>query len=129
MKLKLLDKRQMAELAGRMVIEEKILTANQMSELKKEIYQSEHFTGNTLWDFYNHGLQALKKATPPRLSRTTSGYMIFWWGWYSGLDRQRQSFFLLIDRKKGFFMRKLLFFSVPKKKRSKKKSAFNMYVF
>jgi len=64
MKLKLLDKRQMAELAGRMFIEEKILTANQMSELKKEIYHSEHFTGETLWDFYNHSTHALKKSHP-----------------------------------------------------------------
>lgn len=64
MKLKLLDNRQMAELAGRMFIEEKMLTANQMSELKREIYKSEHFHGSTLWDFYNHTTHALKKSHP-----------------------------------------------------------------
>jgi hypothetical protein len=67
MKLKLLDKRQMAELAGRMFIEEKILTANQMSELKKEIYHSEHFKGETLWDFYDHSTHALKKSHPGQI--------------------------------------------------------------
>ncbi len=67
MKIKLLDKRQMAELAGRMFIEERILTANQMSELKREIYQSEHFQNDTLWDFYNHSTHALKKSHPGQI--------------------------------------------------------------
>jgi len=67
MKVKLLDKRQMAELAGRMFIEERILTANQMSELKREIYRSEHFQNDTLWDFYNHSTHALKKSHPGQI--------------------------------------------------------------
>jgi len=67
MKVKLLDKRQMAELAGRMFIEERILTANQMSEMKREIYHSEFFQGDTLWDFYNHSTHALKKSHPGQI--------------------------------------------------------------
>ena len=67
MKLKLLDKRQMAELAGRMFIEDRILTANQMSELKREIYHSEFFQNDTLWDFYNHSTHALKKSHPGQI--------------------------------------------------------------
>lgn len=64
MKLKLLDHRQMAELAGRMFIEEKILSPNQMSDLKREITGSEHFHGLSLWDFYNHCTHSLKKSHP-----------------------------------------------------------------
>ncbi len=67
MKVKMLDKRQMAELAGRMFIEERILTANQMSELKREIYHSEFFHDDTLWDFYNHSTHALKKSHPGQI--------------------------------------------------------------
>ena len=67
MKVKLLDKRQMAELAGRMFIEERILTANQMSEMKREIYHSEFFQNDTLWDFYNHSTHALKKSHPGQI--------------------------------------------------------------
>jgi hypothetical protein len=67
MKLKLLDNRQMAELAGRMFIEEKMLTANQMSELKREIYHIEHFHNDTLWDFYNHTTHSLKKSHPGQI--------------------------------------------------------------
>lgn len=58
------SKRQMAELAGRMFIEEELLNATQLSIVKKEINFSEHFKTETMWDFYNHTTEALKKSHP-----------------------------------------------------------------
>jgi hypothetical protein len=48
---KLLEKGQMAVLPDGHLLKRKILTANQISELKKEIYQSEHFIGGNLLGF------------------------------------------------------------------------------
>ena len=67
MKLKPLNKTQMAELAGRMYVEEKLISPTQMSILADEIRHSEHFTDNSLWDFYNHATEALKKSHPAHL--------------------------------------------------------------
>ncbi len=67
MKLKLLSKTEMAELAGRLYVEEKIISPTQMSILADEIRNSELFSDNTLWDFYNHTTEALKKSHPSKL--------------------------------------------------------------
>jgi hypothetical protein len=67
MKLRPMDRRQMAELAGRMFIEDGILTSTQLSILKNEVYFSEHFKEATQWDFYNHCTEALKTCTPKQL--------------------------------------------------------------
>jgi hypothetical protein len=64
MKLRLLSKREMAELAGRMFIEEKLINATQMNIVAREIQHSENFGGTSLWDLYNHTTEALKKSHP-----------------------------------------------------------------
>lgn len=58
------NKTLMAELTGKMFIEEDLLTTTQINIIKKEIKFSEHFHGESLWDFYNHTTEALKKAHP-----------------------------------------------------------------
>jgi hypothetical protein len=67
MKLKLLSKTEMAELAGRMYVEEKLLTPNQMSVVAEEIRTSSQFIEPRLWDFYNHITEGLKKSHPSKI--------------------------------------------------------------
>ena len=67
-----LDKRDMAELAGRMFIEQDILQANQLSVLKKEINKPSFDYGglnNTAYDFYQHITHSLKGAHPLKASK------------------------------------------------------------
>lgn len=66
MKLIELSKREMSELAGRLFIEEKILSPTQIARLKDEIekpsfdYQSD----NSLWEMYSHVTHVLKTSEP-----------------------------------------------------------------
>jgi len=57
-----LTPKQRAEILGVMYFENNILTPNQLSIVKREITQSEHFNGNTIWDLYNNVTEALKTS-------------------------------------------------------------------
>lgn len=60
------NKKLSSELAGRMFIEEGILSSEQMSILKKEINDPsfDAFRDENLWSLYNHTTYGLKKAHP-----------------------------------------------------------------
>jgi hypothetical protein len=55
----------MAELAGRLFIEEDLFSSTQLNVMKREIIGSPLFKEQTAWDFYNHATEALKHC-PPR---------------------------------------------------------------
>jgi hypothetical protein len=57
---------QKAELLGRMYFDEELLTPTQLTVVKNELNESEHFRGNTLWDLYNNVTEALKSSPPMR---------------------------------------------------------------
>ena len=59
-----MNRQQMGELAGRMFINDNIITATQMGIIKNEIHFSDHFREATKWDFYNHCTEALKISHP-----------------------------------------------------------------
>jgi hypothetical protein len=59
-----LSHRQMAEIAGRLFIEDEILNATQIGIVKKEIQFSQTFTESTLWTLYNHLTEAFKIEHP-----------------------------------------------------------------
>jgi hypothetical protein len=59
-----LTPRQKAELLGIMYFEEDMVSPNQLSIIKKEIINSNHFRGNTLWDLYNNVTESLKSSHP-----------------------------------------------------------------
>jgi hypothetical protein len=61
-----LTPRQKAEVLGVMYFEKGIVTPNQLSVIKKEITDSEHFKGNTVWDLYNNITESLKDSHPIR---------------------------------------------------------------
>ena len=63
MKNIIMTKQDMAKLAGQMFIEQELITSTQLNIIKKEIYNSEHFKNETLWDMYNHTTEAYKKST------------------------------------------------------------------
>lgn len=60
------SKREMAEMTGRLFIEENILTPNMVSVVKKEIVTPtfEDFQPENVWSFYNHCTYALKDSHP-----------------------------------------------------------------
>ena len=64
MKEIILSKTERALLVGDMLLNEDLVTATQLSILKKEIKFSEHFTGHSLWDFYNHTTESFKENHP-----------------------------------------------------------------
>jgi hypothetical protein len=67
LKLVPLSKKEMAELAGRMFVQEELLTPRQMSDLKVEIMKPTYDYGgfnNTGWEFYNHLTHVAKRAHP-----------------------------------------------------------------
>jgi len=68
MKKVVVEKRLMAELAGRLFIEHEIITAQQLSIIKHEILLPtfEDFKYNNLWSFYNHVTFSLKDAHPDK---------------------------------------------------------------
>lgn len=61
-----LTSKQKAEILGVMYFENDIITPNQLSIVKNELNNSQHFKGNTLWDLYNNVTQALKESHPSR---------------------------------------------------------------
>jgi hypothetical protein len=61
-----LTDKQKAELMGVMYFEENMVTPNQLSVIKKEIKESDHFKGNTLWDLYNNVTESFKSSHPLR---------------------------------------------------------------
>ena len=58
------DREMMAKLAGKMFVQEDLLTTTQINTLKKHINGSENFPEGNLWSFYNHTTEALKTAHP-----------------------------------------------------------------
>ena len=59
-----LTPRQKSEILGVMYFEEEIVTPQQLSIVKKELKESEHFKDNTVWDLYNNVTEALKTSHP-----------------------------------------------------------------
>lgn len=59
-----LTQRQKAELLGVMYFEENMISPNQLSVIKKEMKESEHFRGGSLWDLYNNVTESLKSSHP-----------------------------------------------------------------
>jgi len=59
-----LHKKIKAQLVGDMLLNEDLITSTQLGILKKEINFSEHFKGNSLWDFYNHVTESFKDTHP-----------------------------------------------------------------
>ena len=59
-----LTAKQKAELMGVMYFEEDMVTPTQLSVIKKELTNSEHFRGNTLWDLYNNVTESFKSSHP-----------------------------------------------------------------
>lgn len=64
MKLIDVNRQVTAELAGRLFIEQDVINSTQLNIVKREIEFSEHFNEPTLWSFYNHVTEALKKSSP-----------------------------------------------------------------
>lgn len=59
-----LTQKQKAELLGVMYFEEEMVSPTQLSIIKKEMKESNHFRGNTLWDLYNNVTESLKTSHP-----------------------------------------------------------------
>lgn len=59
-----LTTKQKAELMGVMYFEENMVTPNQLSVIKKEMTDSEHFKGESLWDLYNNVTESFKSSHP-----------------------------------------------------------------
>jgi hypothetical protein len=59
-----LTQRQKSEILGVMYFEQDLVTPQQLSLVKKELTQSEHFKDNTAWDLYNNVTEALKTSHP-----------------------------------------------------------------
>jgi hypothetical protein len=51
-------------LIGDMYVNEEMITANQLSTIKRELKRSKNFSGGTLWDFYNNVTEGLKDTHP-----------------------------------------------------------------
>jgi len=64
MKTIILSKDQRAQLAGDMIINENMLTMEQISILKREITNSKDFRDDSLWSFYNNCTEAFKHTHP-----------------------------------------------------------------
>ncbi len=64
MKLVELTKKQMAEIAGRLFINENLINSTQMGIIKREINFSDEFTDPSLWTLYNHFTESLKVTAP-----------------------------------------------------------------
>jgi hypothetical protein len=59
-----LTQRQKAEILGVMYFERNLVTPTQLSIIKKELTQSEHFIENNAWSLYNNVTESLKKSHP-----------------------------------------------------------------
>jgi hypothetical protein len=61
-----LTDKQKAEIMGVMYFEENMVTPNQLSVIKKEMSESPHFKGDSLWDLYNNVTESFKSSHPLR---------------------------------------------------------------
>lgn len=61
-----MSKTEMAKTAGQFFIEEDLITSTQLNVIKREINGSPLFTGETVWDFYNHLTEGCKVNQPTR---------------------------------------------------------------
>lgn len=59
-----LTAKQKAEIMGVMYFEEDMVTPNQLSVIRKEMKDSEHFKGDSLWDLYNNVTESFKSSHP-----------------------------------------------------------------
>lgn len=61
-----ISRRTIAELVGRLHLEEEIITANQLGIIKKELENPsfDYNSANTVWEFYNHCTHAIKESSP-----------------------------------------------------------------
>ena len=59
-----LTPRQKAEILGIMYFEHNLVTPTQLSVIKRELTQSEHFKDDNAWSLYNNVTEALKKSHP-----------------------------------------------------------------
>ena len=59
-----LTPRQKAEILGVMYFERSLVTPTQLSMIKKELTQSEHFKEDTAWSLYNNVTESLKRSHP-----------------------------------------------------------------
>lgn len=59
-----MNKTEMAEIAGRLFIEDELINSTQLNIIKREILGSPLFPNETAWDFYNHITESLKVAAP-----------------------------------------------------------------
>lgn len=61
-----LSTKEVAELVGRMYIEENVITSTQLNIVKRELEKPsyEDFKEDTLWSLYNHCTHSFKEATP-----------------------------------------------------------------
>lgn len=59
-----LSKRVQAEILGRLIFEERILTATQIQIVKENRDYSEHFGDDVAWHLYNNITESLKKSNP-----------------------------------------------------------------
>jgi len=57
-----LTPKQKAEIMGVMYFEKELISPNQLSIVKREMKESPHFRGNTLWDLYNNVTESLKTS-------------------------------------------------------------------
>lgn len=64
-----LTKRTTAELIGRMYIEENLITSTQVNIIKDQLTNSKLFTGESVWDLYNHTTEALKTSHPSTIMK------------------------------------------------------------
>ena len=59
-----LTQRQKAVILGIMYFERNLVTPTQLSIVKKELTQSEHFKEDNAWSLYNNVTESLKKSHP-----------------------------------------------------------------
>lgn len=59
-----ITQRQKAQILGVMYFEKNMVTPNQLSVIRDELRNSEHFKGNTVWDLYNNVTESLKRSHP-----------------------------------------------------------------
>lgn len=57
------SKTAMAELAGKMFIQEELINSTQLNIVKQEILTSENFGEENLWSMYNHVTESYKKSS------------------------------------------------------------------
>jgi hypothetical protein len=92
MKVVLLSKREQAELAGRLLIEEELLAINQLSIIQKQIKAPEFkydFNPDSLWGLYNHTTHAIKLEHPTTFLQTQQGVQSFFVEQYQDMTQNK----------------------------------------